>query len=245
MAKRAANQMNTSESQTLDQRGLAVVVPCYNAGGRVRPVVEGLLRLTSNVTVVDDGSTDGCTSGFAELGTEVIRLEPNRGKGFAMMRGFEHALTNPDTKYVAIVDADGQHDPKELPALLDAAETDNADLLIGSRMFDGPGIPWRSRFGNKLTALLTKLLYGRAIPDTQSGYRIHSRRFLEAVLADDMGGRYETEMAILVKAMREGFRIETAPIQTIYEDDNASSHFNKFRDSFRIYRVLFSFRIKS
>jgi glycosyltransferase involved in cell wall biosynthesis len=233
--------MHATQSQTLDQRGLAVVVPCYNAGDRVRPVVESLLRLTARVTVVDDGSTDGSADGLAALGAEVIRLDPNQGKGFALMRGFEQALANPDTKYVAIVDADGQHDPQELPALLDAAEKANADLLIGSRTFDGPDVPWRSRFGNKLTALLTKLLYGRAITDTQSGYRLHSRTFLESVLADDLGGRYETEMAILVKAMREGFQIETAPIKTIYEDDNASSHFNKVRDSFRIYRVLLSF----
>ena len=236
--------MNESAPQSLDQHGLAVVVPCYNAGDRVRPVVEGLLQLTPNVTVVDDGSTDGSADGLADLGAEVIRLDPNVGKGFAMMRGFQHALANPDTNYVAIVDADGQHDPAELPALLDQAENTNADLLIGSRTFDGPDIPWRSRFGNKLTALLTKLLYGRAITDTQSGYRFHSRKFLESVLADDLGGRYETEMAILVKAMREGFHIETAPIQTIYEDDNASSHFNKFRDSFRIYRTLFTSRKK-
>jgi glycosyltransferase involved in cell wall biosynthesis len=156
-----------------------------------------------------------------------------------MLRGFREALEDEAVRYVANLDADGQHDPAELPRLLEAAASSEADLLIGSRDFDHGGVPWPSRFGNKLTALLTKVLYGRAIGDTQSGFRIHSRTFLTNVLASIEGGRYETEMAILVKALREGYRVESAPIQTIYETDNASSHFRKFRDSFRVYRVLF------
>lgn len=233
--------MDETNTHTLDEHGLAVIVPCYNAGERVRPVIQSLLQYSTRVLVVDDGSTDGCTDGLAELGAQVVRLEPNQGKGFAMLRGFQEALADTAVKYVAIVDADGQHNVAELPRLLDAAIDAEADLLIGSRTFDGPEVPWRSRFGNKMTALLTKLLYGHAIGDTQSGYRLHSRRFAEDILENLAGGRYETEMAILVKALSEDFRVTTEPIQTIYEEDNASSHFNKLRDSFRIFSVLLSF----
>jgi len=233
--------MGESETDTLDDRGIAVVVPCYNAGDRVRPVIESLLQQTTRVIVVDDGSSDGCTDGLDSGGARVVKLDPNQGKGFAMLRGFQEALADTAVTYVAIVDADGQHDATELPRLLDAAIAADADLLIGSRTFDGPEVPWRSRFGNKLTAFMTKLLYGHAIGDTQSGYRLHSRRFLIEVLSSLEGGRYETEMAILVKALRGDFKVATEPIQTIYEEDNASSHFNKLRDTFRISRVLFSF----
>ncbi len=236
--------MGEPKPQSLDDKDLAVVVPCYNAGDRVRPVVESLLQESSRVYVIDDGSTDGCTEGLAELGATVVRLDPNQGKGFAMLRGFQEALADPEIEYIAIVDADGQHDTSELPWLLGAATTEDADLLIGSRTFDGPEVPWRSRFGNKLSAFVTKVLYGRAIGDTQSGYRIHSRRFVIDVLATLQGGRYETEMAILAIALRGDYRVVTAPIQTIYEDDNASSHFNKLRDTFRIARVLLSFSRK-
>ena len=232
--------MDDSNRHTLDERGLAVVVPCYNAGARVRPVIEALLQYSGRILVIDDGSSDGCTDGLDELGARVIRMEPNQGKGFAMLRGFKEALADTAVHYVAVVDADGQHDAGELPRLLDAAIEADADLLIGSRTFDGPEVPWRSRVGNKLTAFMTKLLYGHAIGDTQSGYRLHSRRFLVDVLATLEGGRYETEMAILVKALRGDFRVATAPIQTIYEDNNASSHFNKLRDTYRIARVLLS-----
>ncbi len=233
--------MSDPNSHTLDERGLTVVVPCYNAGERVRPVIESLLQYSGRILVIDDGSSDGCTDGLDELGARVIRMEPNQGKGFAMLRGFQEALADTAVHYVAVVDADGQHDAGELPRLLDAAIAAAADLLIGSRTFDGPEVPWRSRFGNKLTAFMTKLLYGHAIGDTQSGYRLHSRRFLVDVLATLDGGRYETEMAILVKALRGDFHVATAPIQTIYEDNNASSHFNKLRDTYRIARVLLSF----
>ena len=81
-------------------------------------------------------------------------------------------------------------------------------------------------------------LLRQPIPDTQSGYRIHSRRFVEDVLATIPGGRYETEMAILVKAAREGYRLVSEPIRTIYEEGNRSSHFNRLRDSYRIYRTF-------
>ncbi len=236
--------MGEPQPYSLDDKGLSIVVPCYNAGDRVRPVVESLLQWSMRVLVVDDGSTDGCTEGLAELGATVIRLDPNQGKGFAMLRGFQEALADPSVAYVAIVDADGQHDAAELPRLLDAAIAGDADLLIGSRTFDGPEVPWRSRFGNQLSALVTKWLYGRAIRDTQSGYRIHSRRFLIELLATLEGGRYETEMAILAIALRDGYRVATAPIQTIYEDENASSHFNKLRDTFRIARVCIAYSRK-
>ena len=139
---------------------------------------------------------------------------------------------------VVVVDADGQHDPDELPRLYAAFVEQRADLLIGARTLERDQVPWASWFGNSVTALLTRVLLRRAIPDTQSGYRIHSRRFLEDVLAAIPGGRYETEMAILSKAARESYRLVSEPIRTIYEEDNRSSHFKKIRDSYRIYRTF-------
>ena len=112
-------------------------------------------------------------------------------------------------------------------------------MVIGSRVFDRKDIPWRSRFGNKFTAGLTAALLGRRLPDTQSGYRIHSRALAEAVVKDVPGGRYEVEMDILVKAVREGYRVVPVSIATIYEEGNPSSHFNKLRDSYLIYSRLF------
>lgn len=219
--------------------GLSVVVPCYNAGARLRPVIETLVRLVDTVIVVDDGSTDGAIRDLAGLPAETIVLSPNQGKGAAMMAGFRAALAKAGVECVAIVDADGQHDPAELPALYEVFTREQADLVIGSRAFDLAHVPWRSRVGNKLTITLTAALLGKRVPDTQSGYRLHSRRLVEDILANVPAGRYETEMAILVKAVKSGYKVTPAPIATIYETGNPSSHFNKLGDSFRIYRMLF------
>ena len=86
---------------------------------------------------------------------------------------------------------------------------------------------------------VTRLLLGRKIPDTQSGFRLHSRRFLEVVVQDVAGGRYETEMEILVKAVLGGYEVVSVPIRTIYERGNPSSHFRRMRDSWRVWRALF------
>lgn len=230
------------QSSQLDgmRQKLAAVLPCYNAGPRVEPVVRKLVELLDHVIVVDDGSTDGATLALGALGASVVRFPENRGKGFAMLAGFRAALAADEVTGVVVVDADGQHDPHELHSLWNVFERQGADLVIGTRRFDGPDVPWRSRFGNKLTAAITRLLAGVSLPDTQSGFRIHSRRFLEDVLTTTRGGRYETEMEIVIKAVRGGYRVLPAPITTIYEAGNPSSHFHKFRDSFRIYWKLFA-----
>ncbi len=225
-------------SDTTMRTSVAAVVPCYNAGDRVAPVITGLREFLDHVIVVDDGSTDGAAEPLRELGATVIALPQNQGKGFAMMRGFREALALPNVTCAAIVDADGQHDPRELPALYRTFVEEEADLVIGAREFDQAHVPWRSRFGNKLTAGITRVLLGQRIGDTQSGFRLHSRPLLEFIVEKIPGGRYETEMEILVKAVRNNFKVTTSPIQTIYEEGNPSSHFNKFRDSFRIYRKL-------
>ena len=156
-----------------------------------------------------------------------------------MLTGFRAALETPYVTHVAIVDADGQHDPSEIPNLYQAVADQNADLVIGSRSFGLEHVPWRNRLGNRLTALLTRLLLKQPVPDTQSGYRLHSRRLLEDIAANIPGGRYETEMEILVLAVRKGYRVVPVPIQTIYEEGNPASHFNKLKDSYKIYRSLF------
>lgn len=217
---------------------LAVVVPCYNAGGRLLPVLEALAAVAPRLVLVDDGSTDGCTSAIDALATETVRFAHNRGKGHALLAGFEAALSHPDVQVIACLDADGQHDPAELPGLVAAREAQEADLLIGSRSFTGGGVPFRSRFGNVMTVGVMSLLTGHRLPDTQSGYRLLSRRLATRAVAQLKGGRYETEMEILLLALSEGFSVKTSPIRTIYETGNPSSHFRKISDSWRIYRAM-------
>lgn len=218
--------------------GLAVVVPCYNAGTRVRSVAARTLELVEHVLLVNDGSTDGCVTALDGLALHVIAFPENRGKGAALLAGFRAALDMPGVTCVAVVDADGQHDPGELPRLYKAYEDRNADLVIGARVFDREDVPWRSRVGNVMTARLVARLFHCQLPDTQSGLRLHSARFLHSILQTISAGRYETEMAIILKAIREDYAIVSVPVKTIYEKGNPSSHFRAFRDSWRVWRTL-------
>lgn len=220
-------------------RGTKVaVVPCYNAGSAVRPVIEKTLAVVDRVIVVDDGSTDGSINALQDLPVRSISFTENRGKGAAMLAGFRAALEDPDATCIMLLDADGQHDPGEIPALYQAFLDQHADLVIGSRTFVRKDVPWASWIGNRLTVVAVRFLLGASLPDTQSGFRLYSRRFLEDLVQTVPPGRYETEMAILVKAVREGYRILPVPIKTIYEKGNPTSHFRKVRDSLRVYRAL-------
>jgi glycosyltransferase involved in cell wall biosynthesis len=221
------------------REAVCAVVPCYNAGDRIRPVVGELLALVDRVIVVDDGSTDGSGVGTGDLGAETILLPVNKGKGHALLRGFVAALRDDAVQCVAVVDSDGQHDPRELPGLYARMLGDKADLVIGCRTFGQAQVPWHNALGNRITSALTSLMLGRRISDTQSGFRLHSRRLSESIVQSLPGGRYETEMEILVKALREGYRVSSSPIRTIYETGNPSSHFDKLHDSWRIYKALF------
>ena len=216
----------------------ACIVPCYNAGGRAVPVVAAALSHSGRVIVVDDGCTDGGLDALRGSEARVLSHARNRGKGHAILTGLKEALADSTCEAFALLDADGQHDPAALPRFWDAFRAENADLVIGARVFDGAHVPWRSRFGNQVTARATRLLLQANLPDTQCGYRMLSRRFAQEVVDHVAGGRYETEMEMIVRAIRKGFRITSVPIQTIYEEGNKSSHFNKIGDSARIYARL-------
>jgi len=228
-------------ANTGEARGrIAIVIPCYNAGNAVVSVVAQTVAAASRVIVVDDGSTDGCTAQLPSMPVTMIVFPTNRGKGFALLEGFRTALAMPDVEAAVVLDADGQHDPSEIPALCEKWRETGADLVIGARTFDRRLVPFWSWFGNMATVRVMAWLFGIQLPDTQSGFRLHSRRFLESIVETIPGGRYETEMAIVLKALREGYAVATTPIRTVYETGNPTSHFRRLRDSMRVYRTLAS-----
>jgi len=219
---------------------VAAVVPCYNSGGRLRPVLKELCEHVQHVIVVDDGSTDDIAKDLEGMPVTLKTFPVNRGKGHALIEGMRVARTINGVTCIVTLDSDGQHDPKEIPRLYQTFCEKKADFIIGSRVFEKrEKVPLRSRFGNKLTIVLAGLLLGKRLPDTQSGYRLHSARFVDHILKTVSVGRYETEMEILIRAVRDdGFVVLPVPIQTIYEGRNTSSHFSSTRDSFLIYRKL-------
>jgi glycosyltransferase involved in cell wall biosynthesis len=187
------------------------LIPGYEEGPRIGEVVRGAARYLP-VVVVDDGSTDDTAARAEAAGATVLRQVPNQGKGEALRRGFRHAL---EDGYEAVVtlDADGQHDPAEIPRFLDALARTGAELIVGRRNFRT--MPPVRRLANTLGGAAFSWAVGRDIPDNQSGYRLVGRRLMERLL-DSREQGFEFEVEMLTTAIRAGYEIAWVPIRTIY-----------------------------
>jgi len=190
---------------------IVAIIPAYQEAPRVGAVVAGA-KAHLPILVVDDGSTDDTAAVAEAAGATVLRRRPNQGKGAALRAGFRWAL---DSGFEAVLtlDADGQHDPAEIPAFLAARARTGADLIVGWRDFGR--MPPIRRLSNRLGGLAFSWAVGRRIPDNQSGYRLVSRRLMEAMLASGESG-FEFEVEMITTAIRAGWAIEWLPIRTIY-----------------------------
>jgi len=214
---------------------IAVVIPAYNAGTRLEPVLSKILAIIPPhlVIVVDDGSTDQTHALAAASGVEIVTHAQNRGKGVALKTGFARALAMPQVQAVITLDADGQHDPKHLPEFIRAFRHSPVDLIIGCRTLRGPAMPFFRVLSNRLTSALVSRRLGLRIPDSQSGYRLHSRRLLEQVALET--GGYETESELLLKAVRAQMKLGFITITTIYSGE--PSHIRGWRDTSRFIKM--------
>ncbi len=217
---------------------IAVVIPAYNAGSRLEAVLLKTVAIISprRVIVVDDGSTDQTQALAVASGVEVITHTQNRGKGVALKTGFTRALAMPQMQAVITLDADGQHDPKHLPEFIRAFRETSVDLIIGCRALRWSAMPLFRVFSNRLTSALVSWRTGMRIPDSQSGYRLHSRRLLEQIKLDT--GGYETESELLLKAARAQMKLGFIPITTIYSGE--TSHIRGTRDIGRFIKMWFA-----
>lgn len=204
------------------------LVPAYQAEATVGDVVEGLRRHVSRIVVVDDGSTDATSSEAERAGAEVIRHPGNGGKGSAVRTGLSRVLDS-DATHVAFVDADGQHDPDDLPGLLDAARA-GEPFVIGSRMNGMDGIPAVRFRTNEIGSRILTRMTGLEVEDGQSGYRVIAAPILRRLSLSAKGYSIETE--ILLKAARYVPRVRHVPVRAIYS--SARSHFRPFRDTWII-----------
>lgn len=192
-----------------------VGIPAYEEAGRIGETIAGIPTDVDEVLVVDDGSEDGTAAAAVRAGASVVRHETNRGYGAALKTIFETAYAGSIDELV-ILDGDGQHDPADVTALLDALRESNADVVIGSRFVDGgrTNAPTYRRVGLFVVNVLTNLSLGVVRPrswvnDTQSGYRAYSRRAIESLRTErnlDDGMSASTD--ILNHAHRNGYEIQ-------------------------------------
>ena len=188
------------------------MIPAFNEGRRIAEVVS-VARFHLPIIVVDDGAADDTAARARDAGATVVEQHPNRGKGAALRAGFRRALDD-GAEAVVTLDADGQHDPAEIPAFLVAWASDpRPDLVVGQRDFGQ--MPAVRRLANEIGGRLVSWAAGRHVPDNQSGYRLLSRPLAEATLTSDERG-FEFEVEMIGTCIRLGGTIAWVPIRTIY-----------------------------
>lgn len=224
-----------------------VVIPAYKPDEKLLRLIDDLHENTDyNIIVVNDGSGtdfDAVFNAIPEYVT-ILNHEVNRGKGRAMKTGFEYCSENyPDDLGVVFADADGQHLVKDIRACTEAMQENPDTIILGSRKFTG-NVPFKSRAGNAITRCVFALASGVKIFDTQTGLRAIPMRYVKE-MCELKGERYEYEMNMLLRAAELGIPMKEIWIETVYINDNESSHFNVLRDSFKIYMVIFKFIFSS
>ncbi len=210
----------------------AIVVPVYNHGAQVRKVVEKCLQFRVPLVVVDDGSTDSTPDVLASLsGITVIRHEENRGKGASLLTGFAAVLQSAD--WAITVDADGQHDPEDIPSLTRAVSGGQRPLVIGKRTeMEQENVPWTSRWGRKFGNFWVWASCGRWLSDSQSGFRIYP--LPETLELGTQARRFQFEVEVLVRAVWRGIPIVETPVHVLYgPPQERVSHFRPWLDFWR------------
>ncbi len=224
---------NSQYRQTFDAHKICVIIPTYNNSSTLKNLIDEVLAFTTNVIVVNDGSTDR-TREILRQYTEIKKLDytPNVGKGWALRKGialaiesgFDHAIT---------IDSDGQHFAKDLPKFINKVEMGGQSLIIGARNMDQSSVPGKSSFGNKFSNFWFWIETGIRLPDTQSGYRLYPLCLMKGMTF--FTKKYEFEIEVIVRAAWKNIKIESVPISVYYAPkETRISHFRPFKDFSRI-----------
>lgn len=212
------------------------LIPAYNVARTIPQVVQQTRQHLPVVVVVDDGSQDETAHLARESGATVLRIPKNQGKGWALRCGFKHLLKEP-WEGIITLDGDLQHDPAEIPKLIEEYDKTKPNIVIGSRMAEAEKIPGIRYWTNRVGVFFISWAAGQPLADTQSGFRLYSREVLESIPL--WTSRYDTESEILIKAGMRGMKITCVPIKTIYyEDELSCSSFRPVPDTTLICMVF-------
>ncbi|MFZ4454096.1 glycosyltransferase [Salibacterium aidingense] len=229
---------------------ISVVIPAYNPDHQLIYIARELSRESfENIIIVDDGSSEASAPVFETLARmpscTVLRHAENSGKGKALKTAFAYySRRHPKGLGVVTADADGQHRPEDIKKTAEELIRQPDKLILGVRDFSEEDIPLRSRFGNVMTKMVVKVAAGMKITDTQTGLRGIPRTFTEELL-EVSGERYEFEMKMILACKTYKRSIAEVTVDTIYIDDNESSHFHPLLDSIKIYYVFLRFLFSS
>jgi glycosyltransferase involved in cell wall biosynthesis len=213
---------------------ICVIIPTYNNERTLKRVIDGVLEITDDLIVINDGATDS-TSRILKKYTDItqIYLPKNKGKGNALRVGFKKA-EELGYKFSITIDSDGQHYPEDIAVFVNQLEFEiNKNiLLIGSRNMNQEAVPGGSSFGNKFSNFWYKVETGIQLKDTQSGFRLYPLKELNKIKF--YTSKFEFEIENIVKAAWKGIIVKNVPVKVLYDEQERVSHFRPFKDFVRI-----------
>ncbi|MCU0661312.1 MAG: glycosyltransferase family 2 protein [Myxococcota bacterium] len=208
---------------------VAALIPVYNNAGTIADVVRRTrTTMGDDLLVVVDGATDDSEALAQQAGAKTFALPMNRGKGAALRAGFL-ALAQRGYTHAAVLDADGQHLPEQLPGLIEAASACPDAICIGVRRLAGPDVPPSSRRGRAISNFFATLNSWQTIKDAQSGMRVYPLAKVLALPCEE--ARFAYEMEVLVRASWAGMTLVHADIDVHYPKENRVSHFDMWSDN--------------
>lgn len=210
---------------------VCVLIPAYNAALTIGNVLDEACEHGFPVVVVDDGSQDATSRVATDYGVTLLSHPVNRGKGAALLTGFDWAVAK-GFEGVVTLDADGQHDPLSIGMLAATARDGRFGILIASRYTQFNEMAGLRKFWNRFGVWCMQARTGFEISDSQSGFRYYSASLLSAVSLSKCG--YDLEMEILMKAWKQGFTIGSLPVAARVADGRSTSHYRPVRDTWNI-----------
>lgn len=213
---------------------ITVVIPAYNEAATIADIVRRTRRYVDRVIVVDDGSGDATDLQAEEAGAHLLHQPVNQGKGAALWRGMQAALAESVTAVITL-DADGQHCPEDLPRLLEMHQRQPERLIIAARLEHRERAPRLRRFANGMADFWVSWAAGWPIRDTQSGFRLYPAALLQKLPPPRSGRRgFVFESELLIRAAHQGYRPTTVAVATLYLAQSRPSHYQPWRDTWRI-----------
>ena len=230
---------------------IPIIIPSYEPDEKLIALLEKLRQSQiKEIILIDDGSEGEeyqrlFQKAEEEYACQVLHHAVNLGKGRALKTAFNYCLNMyPDLLGVITIDSDGQHRVEDMFACMEELRANPEALVLGCRDFNTAGVPLRSGFGNKMTSKVFKYLVGVEISDTQTGLRGISASFMKHLM-NVKGERFEFETNMLIETKDANVPIHEVKIETIYLEDNKSSHFHPIRDSIQIYAAFGKFLFSS
>lgn len=203
---------------------LSIIIPALNEEKNIEKVIDKIpnnIGLTTEIIVIDDGSTDNTAKIAKKCGAKVISHKVNKGYGAALLTGFKESIEN-RSDFAIVVDGDLQHDTSEIVNLLKPLKSNEADFVIGSRFLKTNNLPLIKRFSIPLLNFIMRLITKQNLTDTQSGFRGFRTEILKSLKLknNDMG----LSLEILFQIIDKKYRVKEVPITCIYKEDSHKLH---------------------